>query len=50
MSKLFRWLFGCAHTRTTYPITPGRSSARKHTYVCCLDCGRELDYDWKQIR
>jgi hypothetical protein len=23
---------------------------RGKTYVACLDCGRELDYDWKSMR
>jgi hypothetical protein len=50
-------LFGCAHQRTTFPMTPGRRSGlsdkpetRSRTYVACLDCGREFDYDWKAMR
>lgn len=23
---------------------------RAKTYVACLDCGKEFDYDWKQMR
>jgi hypothetical protein len=36
----------CAHQRTTFPITPRGSG----TYVCCLDCGREFNYDWDAMR
>jgi hypothetical protein len=50
-------IFGCAHRRTTFPLTPARRSmsqenagTRAKTYVACLDCGRELDYDWQQMR
>lgn len=49
MKTLFRLLFGCAHTRTTFPIKPGPGS-EKRSYVCCLDCEREFQYDWKQMR
>ena len=49
-------LFGCTHQRTTFPMTPGRkaggfqSSGLTRTYVACLDCGREMEYDWKSMR
>ncbi|MDP9055173.1 MAG: hypothetical protein M3N93_12880 [Acidobacteriota bacterium] len=23
---------------------------RKGTYIVCLDCGREFDYNWKEMR
>jgi len=38
-------LFGCRHRRTTFPLTAGG-----RTYVCCLACGRELEYDWQGMR
>ena len=46
--------FGCAHQRTTFPLTPNGSptnpsTARKGTYVACLDCGEELAYDWESM-
>jgi hypothetical protein len=47
------FIFGCSHKRTTFPITPDRSSggiSRGGTYVACLDCGRELAYDWKNMQ
>ncbi len=49
-------LMGCAHQRTTFPLTPTRRSAapgvtrNTTTYVVCLDCGKEFDYNWKEMR
>lgn len=50
-------LFGCPHRRTTFPLTPrknvGLSASgvpRLGTYVACLDCGKELTYDWNEMR
>jgi hypothetical protein len=51
-------VFGCSHKRTTFPMTPARrsagsqvqSAARHGTYVVCLDCGKELAYDWLEMR
>lgn len=55
---LLNTLFGCTHNRITFPITPargtvrtGNSSMHRHgTYVVCLDCGREFQYDWNEMR
>lgn len=44
--KLFNLLFGCKHSRTTFPLTP----AGRSTYVVCLSCGKEFRYDWKSMR
>ena len=43
--RLLFLLLGCRHRRTTFPLTAGR-----RTYVCCLSCGREIDYDWHTMR
>jgi hypothetical protein len=51
-------LFGCSHRKTTFPLTPSRKNAgfqtpgaaRGGTYVTCLDCGKELDYNWEEMR
>ena len=45
-------LFGCRHPRITFPITPPRGKADKGraTYVVCLDCGTEMDYDWTAMK
>jgi hypothetical protein len=54
-NSLLENIFGCAHTRTTFPLTPSRTSklpegARRGTYIVCLDCGKEFDYSWKEMR
>ena len=50
-------LFGCVHPRTTFPLTVGRKSSTwnaptmpEGTYVVCLECGKEFQYDWKTMR
>ncbi len=48
-------LRGCAHSRTTFPITMNRSKlsaplVSSQTYVCCLGCGKEFLYDWVAMR
>jgi hypothetical protein len=55
-SSLLNAMFGCSHKRTTFPITPARrtqlsaESVRRGTYVACLDCGKEFDYSWKDMK
>ena len=41
-------LLGCTHQKTTLPFTSRRAPGR--TYVVCLGCGAEFDYDWKTMR
>jgi hypothetical protein len=41
-------LCGCSHRNTTFPLTSDHGLSR--TYVVCLDCGTEFDYDWKAMR
>jgi hypothetical protein len=58
IESLLNLLFGCPHRRTTFPMTPtGKSAApvaygkvRGETYVVCLDCGKELAYNWDEMR
>ena len=52
LQQILNTMFGCSHRRTTFPLTPARRSgvARHNTYVSCLDCGKELDYDWDEMR
>ena len=51
-----RFLFGCSHKRTSFPITlPDRARrvAAPHsadTYIACLDCGKEIPYSWDEMR
>jgi hypothetical protein len=55
LTKYTEILFGCRHGNYSFPITlkPGRSrpiAVRTGTYVVCLDCGRELPYDWSRMK
>ena len=57
MDALLNTLFGCTHNKITFPITPARNlrfanagTHRHGTYVVCLECGREFQYDWKEMR
>ncbi len=56
ISRLLDTLFGCSHARYSFPITV-RSHVRRRggalltgTYVTCLDCGKELPYDWNEMK
>ena len=55
-SRLVDAMFGCWHSHYSFPITvrpgPARSRAafRTGTYVVCLDCGKEMSYDWKKMK
>jgi hypothetical protein len=54
-SRVVNALFGCWHHHYSFPITikkGKRSSAAfaTGTYVVCLDCGKEMPYDWKEMR
>lgn len=56
LAKFMDALFGCWHNHYSFPMTvrPGtrRNAAASltGTYVVCLDCGKELAYDWKEMR
>jgi hypothetical protein len=56
LSKLLDAVFGCAHSRYSFPLTV-RGGVRRNaaaqvtgTYVVCLDCGKELAYDWQEMK
>jgi hypothetical protein len=55
ISRILNALFGCMHSHISFPITikkGPRSGAAffTGTYVVCLDCGKEMAYDWKQMK
>jgi hypothetical protein len=56
LGRIAEWLYGCAHRRTTFPITlrtkvsMGEKTAPSETYIVCLACGRHLAYDWTEMR
>jgi hypothetical protein len=55
IAKLWDTFFGCWHNHYSFPITVrsrsrSAAAALTGTYVVCLDCGKELPYDWNQMR
>jgi hypothetical protein len=56
-AKLVDVLFGCRHSRYSFPVTIRGAKARRPlaatltgTYVACLDCGKEFPYDWREMK
>jgi len=53
---LLEFVFGCHHRNYSFPITlrsgkrRTRAASLTGTYVVCLNCGRELAYDWNAMR
>jgi hypothetical protein len=41
-------ILGCRHSKTTWPQTPVGVTRREH--VTCVECGREMRYDWDEMR
>jgi hypothetical protein len=56
LAKIMETVFGCRHSRYSFPMTiragsrRATSAARTGTYVVCLDCGREFGYDWQGMK
>jgi hypothetical protein len=60
IAKLVDAFFGCWHNHYSFPITirpgfrkssrPSAAAALTGMYVVCLDCGKELPYDWHQMK
>ena len=55
LSRIFDVLFGCTHNRYSFPITVkkgarSRAASVTGTYVVCLKCGKEMPYDWNEMR
>lgn len=56
LSKVMDAVFGCRHSRYSFPLTiragsrRASSAARIGTYVVCLDCGREFNYNWQEMK
>ncbi len=42
---IFAFLFGCYHRQKT-----GIFTIKNRTYQVCLNCGKEFDYSWKNMR
>ena len=56
LGKLLDAFFGCWHSLYSFPMTARTGTRRSQaasltgTYVVCLDCGKELPYDWKEMK
>jgi hypothetical protein len=54
-SRILDLLFGCTHSYYSFPITVKKGARRRAsfptgTYVVCLNCGKEMPYDWTQMK
>jgi hypothetical protein len=53
--KLLEVIFGCRHSRYSFPVTIRGAGRRTQaasltgTYVACLECGKEFPYDWQEM-
>jgi len=52
IDTLLNLLFRCPHRRLTRPVAPITKSGQPHSqsYVVCLDCGKQFEYDLKEMR
>ena len=56
LSKVLDAMFGCRHSRYSFPVTiratsrRSNAAARTGTYVVCVDCGKEMSYDWGEMK
>ena len=46
LQVILNFVFRCGHRNVTRPIT----LLGQHTYVACLDCGRQLHYDLETMQ
>ena len=52
IDSLLNLLFRCSHRRLTRPVAPATRAGEPHSqsYVVCLDCGKQFEYDLKLMR
>ena len=52
IDNLLNLLFRCSHRRLTRPFAPITKAGQSHSqsYVVCLDCGKQFEYDASQMR
>ena len=52
IDTLLNLLFRCSHRRLTSPFTPVSKKGVLYddTYVVCLDCGKQFEYDLNEMR
>jgi DNA-directed RNA polymerase subunit RPC12/RpoP len=52
IDNLLNLLFRCSHRRLTRPVAPITKAGqpRSESYVVCLDCGKQFEYDASQMK
>jgi hypothetical protein len=57
IAKLYDAVFGCGHSHYSFPHSVRLASRQRNsaasltgTYVVCLDCGKEMPYDWQEMK
>ncbi|HUI55956.1 MAG TPA: hypothetical protein VLY04_13365 [Bryobacteraceae bacterium] len=52
IDSVLNLLFRCPHRRLTRPVAPVTKAGQPHSrsYVVCLDCGKQFEYDLKEMR
>ena len=52
IDSVLNLLFRCPHRRLTRPVAPVTKAGQPHSqsYVVCLDCGKQFEYDVKNMR
>ncbi len=40
----------CRHSKQTFPMTPKSGPRAGQTYVACVKCGAEFEYDWNRMQ
>lgn len=52
IDSILNLLFRCSHRRLTRPVAPITKAGQPHSqsYVVCLDCGKQFEYDLDQMR
>jgi DNA-directed RNA polymerase subunit RPC12/RpoP len=52
IDSIINLLFRCSHRRLTRPVAPITKAGQpqSQSYVVCLECGKQFEYDTKQMR
>ena len=55
LTRILDALFGCTHSHYSFPITVKKgerspAASLTGTYVVCLKCGKEMPYDWEEMK
>jgi DNA-directed RNA polymerase subunit RPC12/RpoP len=52
IDSVLNLIFRCSHRRLTRPVAPVSKAGqpRGKSYVVCLDCGKQFEYDLKEMK